>query len=187
VATLWMLDFLFPLAYASLLRGLYVWLSRRLGAPTSRLLELAPWAAAALDFAENLLQIGLVGAALSGADASGAFRVGVLAMSLCAAAKWSLILTSLLGTTAVLLRSEVAWAVWTCRFAAFSVLLGSLPLVGTSQGQDLLRPITNRVFLSRAAGAGGRGGRWEPPEGGLRVGEGLEPLAPGGGTGLTSG
>ena len=37
VATLWRLDFVFPLLYASFLRGLYVWLSARLGSPTRRL------------------------------------------------------------------------------------------------------------------------------------------------------
>ncbi len=151
IATLWRLDFLFPLAYASFLRGIYVWLAGRLGAPTSRLLELVPWIAAGLDVVENLLQLHLIGQALSGATTGSAFRVGVLVMSLCAAAKWSLIVVSLLGTVAVLLRSEVAWAIWTCRFGLLSVLLGSLPLILTSQGQDLLRVVADDALSNLQA------------------------------------
>ena len=143
VATLWRLDFLFPLAYASFLRGLYVWLSGKLGAPTSTLLGLLAWIAAGLDVVENLLQIHLIGQALAGGTAVGSFRIGVLSMSLCAAAKWALVVVSLLGTVAVLLRSEVAWAIWTCRFGLLSVLLGSLPLMLSAQGQDLLRVVAD--------------------------------------------
>jgi hypothetical protein len=143
VATLWRLDFLFPLAYASFLRGLYVWLSGKLGAPVSWLLALLPWIAAGLDVVENLLQVHLIGQALAGGTAAGSFRLGVLAMSLCAAAKWSLLVVSLLGTVAVLLRSEVAWAVWTCRFGLLSMLLGSAPLILSAQGQDLLRVVAD--------------------------------------------
>ena len=146
VETLWKLDFLFPLAYASLLRGLYVWLCGRLKAPTLRWLERAPWIAAAFDAVENLLQIHLVGQALAGETAGSAFRIGVLAMSLCAAAKWTLVTVSFLGTLAVLLRSEVAWAIWTCRFAVLSVLLGSLPLLLAAQGQDVLRVIADEAL-----------------------------------------
>jgi hypothetical protein len=144
LATLVKLDFLFPLAYASFLRGLYVWLCGKLTAPTWRALRVAPWAAAGLDVVENLLQIHLTGQALAGATAG--FGIGVVTMSLCAAVKATLITASVLGTAGVLLRSEVAWASWTCRFGILSLLMGSLPLIMTSQGQDLLRVVADEAI-----------------------------------------
>jgi len=152
LATLWRLDFVFPLLYASFLRGLYVWLGRTLGGGTRRGVEWAPWIAAGLDFVENLLQVRLVGLALAGETAGSGFAAGVLVMSGCAALKATLLVASVLGLLAILLRSQVAWAVWTCRFALLSLLLGSLPLVATSQGLDLLRVVADDALTRAQAG-----------------------------------
>jgi len=142
--TLRKLDFLFPLAYAALLSGLYVWLAGKLHVAPSRRLVAAPWLAAILDFVENVLQIYLVGRALSGATGGG-FGFLVMATSLFAAGKWTLLVLSILGILAIILRSEVGWALWTCRFGILSVLVGSLPLIATSQGQDLLRGVADAL------------------------------------------
>src|SRR5262249_23051605 len=66
VATLLRLDFAFPIVYASLFYGLYVWLSRKLNSATHRSLEWVPWVAALFDWIENLVQIRLVHQALAG-------------------------------------------------------------------------------------------------------------------------
>ena len=60
-------------------------------------------------------------------------------------------MVSVLGTVAVLLRSEVGWALWTCRFGVLSVLLGSLPLGASSQGLDLLRVIADNALSASQA------------------------------------
>jgi hypothetical protein len=154
--TLTSLDFVFPLAYAGFLCGLYVWLSGKLKVATWWALEWAPFVAAGFDYLENLLQILLVRRCLAGANAD---SIGFLVMvtSLFAAAKWTLLVVSFLGTLAVLLRSEIGWALWTCRFGILSVLLGSIPLIATSQGKDLLRVIgddalsTPKTFLTYVA------------------------------------
>jgi hypothetical protein len=131
------------LLYGLFLRGLYVWLSARLGSPTRYWLRAAPVVAALFDVVENLLQIHLVGQVLGGRAGEPSFMVEVPLMSTCAAVKAFLLVCSVLGTVAVVLRSEAAFAVWTCRFAIVSVLLGSFPLSSTSQGLDLLRVVAD--------------------------------------------
>jgi len=148
--TLLELHFVFPFVYASFLRGLYLWLSLSLKAQVSRRLARLPLFAGGLHVLVSVLLMCLVGQALAG-DTGKNFGIAVLAMSVCAALKWALLAITVLGILAVLLRSDIGWATWTCRFGVFSVLLGSLPLSSSAQGLDLLRVVADDSMSNRQA------------------------------------
>jgi hypothetical protein len=137
-----MLDFLFPVAYAALLSGLYRWTAGRVGARVWPALALVPWVAAALDYLENVITIGLL---LLGrpAELTGGASLAVLTMSTAAALKWTGILASLVLTAVTVLASPFGRVLWICRYGFLSVALGTIPILVVPQGQDILRGLVD--------------------------------------------
>jgi hypothetical protein len=106
--TLMILDFAFPLAYATALSSLVVLIAG--GPPAGARLWLfsLPWAAAACDWVENLLHLGLLANVHDGAAATAAAFPAVLVTAASAAAtvKFALVLTGLLGAVVAAIPSR---------------------------------------------------------------------------------
>lgn len=136
VVSLAVVDSVFPFLYAAFLRKLYERWCRWLGFEPLESIRLLPAVAAGFDLTENALTLAAVAAWRSGAGALGALVAMVAMASL---VKWALLFVVALALVVALLQSPWGWAFSTCRFGIVSVLLGGLPLVATSQGQDLLR------------------------------------------------
>jgi hypothetical protein len=100
---LMMLDFAFPLVYATAVSSLAALVAG--GPPTGARLWLfsLPWAAAACDWVENLLHLGLLANVHDGAAAAAAAFPAALVAAASAAAtlKFALILAGLLGPVAI--------------------------------------------------------------------------------------
>jgi hypothetical protein len=101
-------DMLYPAAYAALLAAVYTRVARRGGGAPSPAVQMAPWAAAGFDYAENALLLGL----LRGVDdAAGVVAArfadpAVALMSTCAVLKFAL----LASTAAAILGAAVVRA-----------------------------------------------------------------------------
>ncbi|MEO8678656.1 MAG: hypothetical protein ABI665_06405 [Vicinamibacterales bacterium] len=133
-------DLFFPIAYAALLSQLYVWLRESDGRVALRPLVWLPYAAAGFDYLENaLLVFWLLPRAGQLTD------LPVLLMSLAAVAKLSLLAVSLAFSVAELIGGDRGRVLRTARYSLISLLIGTLPLIATGQGRDLL------VTLSSAA------------------------------------
>jgi hypothetical protein len=136
VVSLAVVDSVFPFLYAAFLRTLYERWCGLLGFEPLRSIRTLPAVAAGFDLTENGLTLAAVAAWRSGAGALGALVAMVAMASL---VKWALLFVFGLALVVALFQSRWGWAFSTCRFGIVSVLLGGLPLVATSQGQDLLR------------------------------------------------
>lgn len=145
-------DSLFPLAYAAGLLSLYAWIAQLVGLPMRRLLVLAPWVAAALDIAvENAGMLWMTRFALgtSPSQMLGTLQnysfswPCVLAVSVAASVKFFLIALSLFVSGVALLNSEFGWVLKMCRFSSLSLLVGSLPILMLSQGQDIVHGLVD--------------------------------------------
>jgi hypothetical protein len=126
-------DSLFPIAYAALFSQLYVWFRRSAGHKEFRWLVWLPYAAAAFDYFENALLVLWLFP-----------RVGqltdwpVFLMSLAAVIKISLIAVSLAFSVTELVCGDRGRVLRTARYSMISLLIGTLPLIATEQGRDLL-------------------------------------------------
>jgi hypothetical protein len=126
-SSMMMLDFAFPLLYAAGL-GALVALAGGPGAGRAALWLFAlPWAAAALDWVENLLHLWLLADVHTAADAAtAAFPAPlVLLASIAAMLKYAALLAAAAGAAALALRRRAWWAavVGVVLFAAFTPVL----------------------------------------------------------------
>ncbi len=123
-----MLDFAFPLAYAAALGSLVALAGRGPGSLDLWLFAL-PWAAAGLDWIENLTHLWLLADVHNAADAAAAAysAVPVAAASVAAMVKFALLLTASGGAVVLAVRRR-AWGtavVGAVLFASFAAALGS--------------------------------------------------------------
>jgi hypothetical protein len=131
------LDFLFIPSYTVLLAALYVRAAGIHHRPPPRALDAfdravlyACGAAAALDVLEN---VGLF-VATAGAAAEGV----VLATSIVSALKWSAIAVAVIFIGRAFVSGARGRVIWLSRYTIASMVLGTLPLLVTAQGRDLL-------------------------------------------------
>jgi hypothetical protein len=113
-----------------------------LGFEPLKSIRVLPAVAAGFDLTENALTLAAVAAWRYGAGALGVLVAIVAVASL---VKWALLFVVALALVVALFQSRWGWAFSTCRFGIVSVLLGGLPLVAASQGQDLLRILADRA------------------------------------------
>jgi hypothetical protein len=151
VVSLAVVDSVFPFLYAAGLRRLYERWCRRLGFEPLQIILTLPAVAAGFDLTENALTLLAIAAWRWGASGLGALVAMVAMASL---VKWAVLFVVALAFAVSLFQSRWGWAFATCRFGFVSVALGGLPLLATSQGQDLLRiladPATGRLQWSLA-------------------------------------
>ena len=143
--SIWVLDFLFPIAYAFLISRLYRSLCETAGVKPYRFVVLAPWLAGAADYIENVLMLILLGSTESPGAA-------VKAMSSMAIVKFVLLTIAGGFTISALLKSDRGRVIRSARYSVVSLLIGTLPLLVLDQGRDLL--------LGLADPSGGRHQIW---------------------------
>jgi hypothetical protein len=130
------LDSVFPFLYAAGLRRLYERWCTLLGFQPLESVRSLPVVAAGCDLTENaFLLLSLVAWSRNAA----ALDVFVPLVATAGLLKWALLFVVALALVVALFQSRWGWAVSTCRFGWISVLVGGLPLILSSQGQDLLR------------------------------------------------
>lgn len=129
--SIWLLDFLFPIAYAFLISRLYRSLCETGGVKPYRLVVLAPWIAAAADYAENVLLLQMLG----GPQPPAAMAK---AMSSFAIVKFVLLAIAAGFTLSALLKSDRGRVIRSARYSVISLLIGTLPILMLDQGRDLL-------------------------------------------------
>ncbi|HEX6162673.1 MAG TPA: patatin-like phospholipase family protein [Vicinamibacterales bacterium] len=144
--SIWLLDFLFPLAYAFLISRWYRSLCETGGVKPYRFVILAPWAAGAADYVENALMLILLGGSEPPAEAL------VKAMSTAAIVKFVLLTIAAGFTISALLKSDRGRVIRSARYSVVSLLIGTMPLLMLDQGRDLL--------LGLADPSGGRHQIW---------------------------
>jgi NAD(P)-dependent dehydrogenase (short-subunit alcohol dehydrogenase family) len=138
------IDFLFIILYAWFMSGVQVWLGAKL-----RPFVVLPWVAGAFDVLENICLLWLIPTTAAAIPAVSAFGVHVLfAVS---ATKWALIAVSVLSTLTALLGGERGRVIWLVRYSLLSVAFGSVPLVATDQGRDLLVTLASSDLTHRVA------------------------------------
>lgn len=142
VAALAVVDSVFPFLYAAGLRKLYERWCALLGFEPLASIRRLPAVAAGFDLTENALTLAALGAWSLGAGGLGKL---VALVAVAALVKWTLLFVVALAFLVALFQSRWGWAFSTCRFGFVSVLLGGLPLLATSQGQDLLRILADRA------------------------------------------
>ena len=130
--SIWVLDFLFPIAYAFLISRLYRSLCETGGVEPYRLVILAPWGAAAADYIENVLMLILLGSERPLAESM------VKAMSTMAVVKFVLLTIAAGFTISALLKSDRGRVIRSARYSVVSLMIGTLPLLMLDQGRDLL-------------------------------------------------
>jgi hypothetical protein len=130
--SIWLLDFLFPIAYAFLISRLYRSLCQTGGVKPYRLVALAPWVAAAADYVENVLLLLMLG------DPGPPSAVMVKAMSSAAIVKFVLLTIAAGFTSSALLKSDRGRVIRSARYSVISLLIGTLPILMLDQGRDLL-------------------------------------------------
>lgn len=122
-----MLDFAFPLLYAAGVAALVSLAGGPAPARTALWLFALPWAAAALDWGENLLHLWLLADVHTAAEAAAAtYPAGpVFLASTAAMLKFALLLTATAGAAALAARRRRWWAavVSTALFATFASVL----------------------------------------------------------------
>ena len=144
--SIWVLDFLFPIAYAFLISRLYRSLCETGGVTPYRLVTLAPWIAGALDYVENVLLLMMLGEPQPPPAAM------VRAMSTAAILKFVLLTIAGGFTISALLKSDRGRVIRSARYSVLSLLIGTLPILVLDQGRDLL--------LGLADPSGGRHQIW---------------------------
>jgi hypothetical protein len=135
-------DFVFPFFYAAGLRKLYETWCAWLGFEPLRSIRSLPVLAGGFDLVENTLTLAALLALRFAATPLGPL-VALVAMA--ALVKFALLFVVGLAFVVAFFQSRWGWAFSTCRFGFVSALLGGLPLLGTSQGQDLLRIVADRA------------------------------------------
>jgi hypothetical protein len=130
--SIWLLDFLFPIAYAFLFSRLYRSLCETGGVTPYRFVLAAPWIAAAADYVENVLLLVMLG------DPAPPPVVTVRAMSSAAILKFALLTVAAGFTISALLKSERGRVIRSARYSVVSLLVGTLPILMLDQGRDLL-------------------------------------------------
>jgi hypothetical protein len=130
--SIWMLDFLFPIAYAFLISRLYRSLCESGGVKRYRVVALAPWIAGAADYVENVLMLLMLG------DAQPPAAVMVKAMSSMAIVKFVLLTIAGGFTLSALMKSDRGRVIRSARYSVLSLVIGTLPLLMLDQGRDLL-------------------------------------------------
>lgn len=126
------LDFIFALAYAFLIDRLYRSLCLTGGVPLRRVVALAPWAAAAFDYFENILLLTML------AHASPPASRLVLAMSVAAIVKFALLAVVSGFTVAALFAGDRGRVIRGARYSVLSLVIGTFPIIALDQGRDLL-------------------------------------------------
>ena len=130
--SIWVLDFLFPIAYAFLFSRLYRSLCETGEVTPYRLVVLAPWIAGAADYVENILLLLMLGYA----EAPPAVMVG--AMSLAAILKFVLLTIAGGFILSALFKADRGRVIRSARYSVLSLLIGTLPILMLDQGRDLL-------------------------------------------------
>ena len=130
--SIWVLDFLFPIAYAFFFSRLYRSLCETGGVTPYRYVLAAPWIAAAADYVENILLLVMLG------DPAPPSVVTVRAMSSAAILKFALLTVAAGFTISALLKSDRGRVIKSARYSVVSLLVGTLPLLMLDQGRDLL-------------------------------------------------
>jgi hypothetical protein len=130
--SIWVLDFLFPIAYAFFFSRLYRSLCETGGVTPYRYVLAAPWIAAAADYVENILLLVMLG------DPAPPSVLTVRAMSSAAILKFALLTVAAGFTISALLKSDRGQVIKSARYSVVSLLVGTLPLLMLDQGRDLL-------------------------------------------------
>ena len=140
-----LLDFFFIPAYAVLLAGLYLRFRRPAPGPGGRRFDYLDWlvtgsclAAAVFDVLENL---GLLWLTLEPTRPS---PVLVRLTSSVSALKWAGLALAILFVVRAFVSGPRRRVLWLSRYSILSMLLGSLPLVASSQGRDLILALGSR-------------------------------------------
>jgi hypothetical protein len=144
--SIWILDFLFPIAYAFLFSRLYRSLCESGGVTPYRLVTMAPWIAGAADYVENILLLVMLG------DPAPPLVTMVRAMSSAAILKFMLLTVVAGFTISALVKSDRGRVIRSARYSVVSLLVGTLPILLLDQGRDLL--------LGLADPSGGRHQTW---------------------------
>ena len=118
--SIWMLDFLFPIAYAFLISRLYRTLCESGGVTPYRIVALAPWLAGAADYVENVLLLAMLG------DAQPPAAAMVKAMSSMAIAKFVLLTIAGGFTLSALMKSDRGRVIRSARYSVLSLVIGTL-------------------------------------------------------------
>src|SRR5688572_21794400 len=116
--SIWVLDFLFPIAYAFLISRLYRSLCDTGGVTPYRAVLLAPWLAGAADYVENVLLLIM----LDGAGPQPAAMVR--AMSSAAIVKFVLLTIAGGFTLSALFKSDRGRVIMSARYSVISLLIG---------------------------------------------------------------
>ena len=144
--SIWVLDFLFPVAYAFLISRLYRSLCDTGGVTPYRAVLLAPWLAGAADYVENVLLLIML-------DGTGPQPAAMVrAMSSAAIVKFVLLTIAGGFTLSALFKSDRGRVIMSARYSVISLLIGTLPILVLDQGRDLL--------LGLADPSGGRHQAW---------------------------
>mgnify|MGYP001069872574 CR=1 FL=1 len=126
-SSLMMLDFAFPVLYAVALSSLVALAGGREPATALRWLFVLPWAAAALDWIENLLHLWLLSDVHTAADAAAATFpwAAVMGASLAAMAKFALLLAASAGAVVMAVRRRLwlAALIGAVLFASFTPVI----------------------------------------------------------------
>jgi len=144
--SIWVLDFLFPIAYAFLISRLYRSLCETGGVQPYRFVVLAPWIAGAADYVENILLLMVLG------DPRPQPAAMVGAMSFAAILKFVLLTVAAGFTMSALFKADRGRVIRSARYSVVSLLVGTLPILMLDQGRDLL--------LGLADPSGGRHQTW---------------------------
>ncbi len=147
-------DILFPIAYASTLCALFIWVEKqrrfdpsntRIAVPVpnrNHILLFLPLIAGAADiFVENIL-LWIAGTLITANPAiakSGVVDAIVLIGSIGASIKWSLVFLSVLAILGELMYNSRGLIIRRLRYSVIAVMIGALPLLVVPQGQDILQ------------------------------------------------
>jgi hypothetical protein len=144
--SIWVLDFLFPIAYAFLISRLYRSLCETGGVTPYRWVTMAPWIAGAADYVENILLLLMLGAPQP--------QPAVMVQAMSSAAILKFVLLTIAGgfTISALFKADRGRVIRSARYSVVSLMIGTLPLLMLDQGRDLL--------LGLADPSGGRHQSW---------------------------
>src|SRR6187455_1672235 len=109
--SIWILDFLFPIAYAFLFSHLYRSLCESGGVTPYRVVTMAPWIAGAADYVENILLLVMLG------DPAPPFALMVRAMSSAAILKFMLLTVVAGFVISALLKSDRGRVIRSARYS----------------------------------------------------------------------
>lgn len=133
--SIWILDFLFPIAYAFLISRLYRSLCETGSVTPYWSVVMAPWVAGLADYVENILLLVMLRDSEPHALQPAAM---VRAMSTAAILKFVLLTIAAGFTISALLKSDRGSVIRSARYSVVSLLVGTLPILLLDQGRDLL-------------------------------------------------